>query len=96
MIDVGKRMLEVLGYDVVTAESGHEAIEKFIRAKTEGGNTNKIDLVILDMIMPAMSGEAVFVQLKKTDPEVAVLLSSGYSVSGKATELLTMGCRNFI
>ncbi len=96
IVDVGREMLEILGYDVITAQSGQEAIEKFSRAKTQNGEAKKIDLVILDMIMPSMSGEAVFAELKKADPEVNVLLSSGYSASGRAAELLSMGCRGFI
>jgi PAS domain S-box-containing protein len=96
MIDVGKEMLEVLGYTVITAQSGQEAIEKFTLAQTGKGNLGKIDLVIQDMIMPVMSGDAVFNRLKKIDPDVVVLLSSGYSVYGKAKEMLSHGCNGFI
>jgi PAS domain S-box-containing protein len=96
MIDVGKEMLEVLGYRVITAQSGQEAIEKFTAAQTGKGNKCKIDLVIQDMIMPVMSGDVVFNRLKKIDPGIVVLLSSGYSVYGKAKEMLANGCNGFI
>jgi two-component system, cell cycle sensor histidine kinase and response regulator CckA len=55
-----------------------------------------IDLVILDMIMPAMGGGAVFDALKEIDPHVKVLLSSGYSAKGKARENIDRGCCGFI
>ena len=48
------------------------------------------------MIMPDMSGAETFKQLKAIDPDVCVLLSSGYSLNGQANEILNMGCRGFI
>ncbi|MFP4030448.1 MAG: PAS domain S-box protein [Desulfococcaceae bacterium] len=88
--DVGAEMLATLGFDVVTAASGAEAIDRF----RERGDT--IRLVILDMIMPEMSGERVFEQLRSMDPSVRVLLSSGYSLEGQARAILARGCDGFI
>ncbi len=79
-----------LGYEVMLASSGAEGIELYQRYRSE------IDLVILDMVMPQMDGPRTFDQLKKNDPEVRVLLSSGYSIEGQAAEMLTGGCKGFI
>ena len=54
------------------------------------------DLIILDMIMPDMGGGETFDRLKEIDPGIKVLLSSGYSVDGQATEILDRGCKGFI
>ena len=80
----------MLGYDVLIAHSGIEALEIY------ENNKDKIDLVILDMIMPDMSGGEVFDKLMELDPNVKMLLSSGYSIDGQATEILERGCDAFI
>ncbi|MGD8285540.1 MAG: PAS domain S-box protein [Desulfobacterales bacterium] len=90
IIDVGTRMLNKLGYDVLSAVSGEEAIEVYNQ------NQHKIDLVILDMVMPQISGGEAFDRLRKLNPDVKVILSSGYSIDGQATEILDRGCCAFI
>ena len=90
VIDIGKEILEKLGYTVITAASGTEAMRLFKK------NQKKIDLVILDMIMPDMSGRDTFDNLKACQADVKVLLSSGYSIDGQATEILNSGCKGFI
>ena len=90
IIDVGKESLEVLGYDVVTARSGQEAVEIF---KTKNG---KIDLVILDMIMPGMNGMETFDILKSMNPNIKVILSSGYSAETHSAKIMEQGCSGFI
>ena len=90
IIDVGKESLEILGYDVVTAKSGHEAIEIF---KTKNG---KVDLVILDMIMPGMNGMETFDILKSIKPNIKVILSSGYSAEAHSAKIMEQGCSGFI
>ena len=57
---------------------------------------SEIDLVILDMIMPDMSGGETYDRMKDINPKVKVLLSSGYSINGQATEILNRGCNGFI
>ena len=57
---------------------------------------NEIGMVILDMVMPEVSGSETYDRLKCLNSEVKVLLSSGYSISGKAEELLDRGCNDFI
>lgn len=87
---IGEIMLTEMGYTVLTANNGQAALEIF------SSHAGPIGLVILDMIMPKMSGSAVFEQLKAKDADVRVLLSSGYSINGQASELLEKGCRGFI
>ena len=83
-------MLDKLGYEVLTAMDGDEAIEVY---QTHGA---KINLVILDMVMPRAGGGEVFDRLKQIDPEIKVILCSGYSINGEATEILNRGCSAFI
>ena len=90
ILDVGIELLDELGYTVISAMSGNEAIEVFQNGR------NKIDLIIMDMIMPGMGGGETFDRLKKIDPDIKVLLSSGYSINGQATEILRRGCDGFI
>ena len=90
IIEVSPEMLTELGYEVLTARSGEEALEQFRI------NKNKIDLVILDMIMPGMGGGETYDRLKQIYPKIRVLLSSGYSIDGQATEILKRGCNSFI
>ena len=90
IIDVAQRMLDKLGYKVFTARDGKGAVEIFRKHKEE------IDVIVLDMIMPKMSGGEAFDQIKKIAPEIRVLLSSGYSINGQASEILNRGCNGFI
>ena len=85
-----KEMLEALGYTVLVAESGMEALEMF------GSHRKEIGLVILDMIMPGLSGSETYDRLKEMDSGIRVILSSGYSIEGQAAEILEKGCNAFI
>ncbi len=90
IIDVGQRMLEKLGYETLVAMDGVEAIKSY---KTRG---KEISLVILDMVMPKISGGETFDRLKQINPDIKVILCSGYSIDGQATEILKRGCNAFI
>lgn len=90
ILQVGQPMLESLGYKVMSASDGKTALEIFRRFSGE------IDLVILDVIMPGMSGSAIFDELKNINPQVQVLLASGHSLSGQAEDLMSRGCVGFI
>jgi PAS domain S-box-containing protein len=92
IIDVGQEMLKTLGYEVLIARSGKEAVEVY---KT---NKDKIDMVLLDMIMPDMDGDKTYNKIKEINPIpfTKVLLSSGYSSDGQTTEMLKSGCDGFI
>ena len=90
ILEVSGQMLDKLGYTVLAARSGKEAVQVFKE------KMDKIDLVILDLIMPGMDGRETYRLLKDTKPEVKVLLSSGYSIEGKAVEILDWSCDGFI
>ncbi|MGD8386195.1 MAG: PAS domain S-box protein, partial [Desulfobacteraceae bacterium] len=90
ILSLGKEMLKRLGYEVITASSGEEAL----RVVSEQGSA--IDVVILDMIMPGTGGGEVFDRLREIDPHIRVLLSSGYSVDGNAQAILDRGCNGFL
>jgi CheY-like chemotaxis protein len=90
ILDVGRDMLERMGYRVVTADSGESALSQLSKLNGE------VDLVVLDLIMPGMSGAKVFDKIREWDPTIPVILSSGYSINGQATELLEQGCNGFI
>lgn len=83
-------MLEKLGYQVLLAGNGKQAIDQY------RVNQDKIDLVLLDMVMPTMGGEEAFAALKSINPNVKIILSTGYSMDGKATGLLEGGVLGFI
>jgi PAS domain S-box-containing protein len=90
IIDVGKSLLEKLGYKVVDVNSGENALD-IVRH-----NGSKIDLIILDMIMPGMDGGKTFDRIHDLYPEIPVILSSGYTLAGKAGEMIEKGFNGFI
>jgi two-component system, cell cycle sensor histidine kinase and response regulator CckA len=90
IIDVGIAMLRTLGYTVLSAKDGKSALEIF------NNNKEKINLVILDMIMPVMSGADTYEALKNINPDIKVILSSGYSMEEQALHILERGCNGFI
>ncbi|MBW2708691.1 MAG: PAS domain S-box protein [Deltaproteobacteria bacterium] len=90
IVEVGVCMLEKIGYNVLVARSGEEALKVY--KEKEG----LIDMVVLDMVMPGMGGGETFEGLKRIDRSVKVLLSSGYSINKQATEILNRGCLGFI
>jgi CheY-like chemotaxis protein len=90
ILDVGAAMLKAIGHRVLTAKGGNAGLEAF------SAHRGEIDLVVLDMIMPDLSGREVFARMKAMAPLVRVLLSSGYSIDGQAKEILDSGCRGFI
>ena len=90
ILSVGAELLKHLGYRVFLADGGKAALEKFT------ANAAAIDLVILDLIMPDLGGRETFERLRSISPNVRVLLSSGYSINGEASEILDKGCNGFI
>jgi PAS domain S-box-containing protein len=90
ILTVTREILETLGYRVLSASNGQEAISIY-----QQKNKN-ISLVILDMIMPDLKGSQTYDHLKEINTQVKVLLSSGYSIDGQATQLIEKGCRAFI
>jgi len=90
VLEVGAKMLKKLGYTVIKSPNGRKAIEIYKK------NHGRIDLIILDMIMPDIGGGQAFDRFREINPNAVVLLSSGYSIDGKATEILNRGCSGFI
>ncbi len=88
--DIGRDLLEDLGYTVYLAEDGGRALEVFDRHRDD------ILLVMLDMIMPKMGGKETFLRLREQDPELKVLFCSGFSRDGTGDELLKLGASGFI
>jgi PAS domain S-box-containing protein len=90
VMEVNKELLETMGYTLYAAGSGQDGLAVYMEKK------DNIDLVILDMIMPGISGGATFDRLREINPDVKVLLSSGYSLTGEAQEIMDRGCNGFI
>jgi len=90
IISVGRKILTSLGYSVIVADGGQAAIDLFLE------QSKRIDLVILDYVMPSLGGREVFEAMKQIRPDVKVLLSSGYSSTDQVAALIEKGCRGFI
>jgi PAS domain S-box-containing protein len=90
VLDVSVKMLQKLGYTVLAAKNGEEAIGLYKEKQ------DTIDLVILDMILPEIGGGEVYDAIKEIKPDVRVLLASGYSVDSQAKQILSRGCNGFI
>ncbi|MFP4475746.1 MAG: PAS domain S-box protein [Desulfatibacillaceae bacterium] len=90
ILETTRDMIKALGYRVICAESGSQALEIY---RDRG---REIDIVILDLVMPEMGGDQVYRELKAFDPGVRVLLSSGYSQDGAATSTVLRECDGFI
>jgi PAS domain S-box-containing protein len=87
---VGEDLLKAMGYQVLIAKDGKEAVEIYEKKLDE------IDVVLLDMVMPNMDGGKAYDRMKEINSNVKVLLSSGFSIDGEATEILERGCNGFI
>jgi CheY-like chemotaxis protein len=90
ILEVGQELLEAMGYRVFTARDGEEGVD-VLKA-----HSDEIELVLLDMVMPNMGGGEAYDRMREIKPDVSVLLSSGFSVDGEATEILERGCNGFI
>ncbi|MDJ0765790.1 MAG: response regulator [Myxococcota bacterium] len=85
-----ERLLKKLGYRVLLASDGKVCVQEYKERKDD------ISLVILDLMMPTMDGEETYRELQKIDPNVRVLLTSGFSKSDKANRMLNAGALGFI
>ena len=90
VLDVGAQLLSRLGYSVLTANSGSEAIDLYEQHK------DQVQLIILDLCMPDMDGKQTYLYLKGMNPCAKVLLTTGLSMDGAAKEMLACGCQGFI
>lgn len=87
---VAKAILESVGLKVLTADNGEHAIRVFREAGYD------IDVVLMDMTMPHMNGEDAFARLREIDPEVRVVMASGYSQHGATSHVTSKNLAGFI
>ncbi len=90
LLDLTREILEGLGYEVLTAEGPIEGLKVYRERFSE------IDLVILDMLMPEMTGADVYPLLKEINPDVTVLLATGLSIGEKVDDMVSMGVNNVV
>ena len=90
LVKLFRQILEMLGYRVLEAKNGKEAVEI---AKTFDG---RIDLALLDIKLPDMSGNQVYPLIMEARPQLKVVVCSGYSIHGPAQEILDAGAEGFI
>jgi len=88
--DVACAMLNEFGFEVISAADGREAVELY---RVQGG---RIDLVLMDLNMPNLNGEEAFHELRGMDPQVRVILSSGFSEQEVTRKFLGKGLAGFI
>lgn len=90
LLELTKEILEGLGYHVITAEGALEGIRVFKERYQE------IALVILDMLMPEMTGNEVFPVLKNINTAVPVILATGLSVGEKVDDMISLGVNDVV
>ncbi len=90
MREMARNILIECGYTPLTAKNGEQGIAIFKQEHS------RIRMVLLDMVMPRMSGRETFMAIKKVAPEVRVLLTSGFKKNQEVEELLKLGVKDFI
>jgi two-component system cell cycle sensor histidine kinase/response regulator CckA len=90
VLAVSKTILESLGYKVYGVKNGEEAVALYREKKDE------VDLIVLDMIMPGLSGAETFDRIRELNPAAKIILSSGYSLNSQAQQIMNKGCQGFI
>jgi len=90
VLAVSREIFESLGYSVYAVKNGEEAITLYKQKK------DKIDLIVLDMIMPGLSGSETFDRIRVLNPSSKIILSSGYSLNSQAQQIMDKGCNGFI
>ena len=88
--ELGMTILAGQGYQVLSAETGEEALAVYGQSGTE------IDLIVLDISMPGMGGHKCLKELLKFDPEAKVIITSGYSRNGRLKDVIAGGAVGFI
>jgi signal transduction histidine kinase/ActR/RegA family two-component response regulator len=90
MRELSQEILAECGYQVLLAENGEEGVDVFRKEH------DRIDMVLLDMVMPKKSGKEAFIEMKKIDPNVKVLLASGFRKDDRVEEIIKLGLTGFI
>lgn len=90
VVEITKDLLYDLGYKIYSSTEGYDAVECY------KNNWKDIDIVVLDIVMPGLSGREIFVKMKEINPNIKVIVSSGYSIDGEAAKILEAGAIKFI
>lgn len=90
LVNLGKEMLESLGYGVVTRTSSLEALETFRK------QPGRFDVVVTDMTMPSMTGDALAMELLKVRSDIPVVLCTGFSAKISEEKVKALGIRGFV
>jgi DNA-binding NtrC family response regulator len=90
LCDIGSQILTRAGYTVLTATNGRDALDLYRNQRSD------ISLVLLDLIMPGMGGKECFQELVNINPQVRVILSSGFLSNGTTEEARVFGVRGFV
>ena len=90
MLQITEDILSRLGYDPITAANGKSGIEAYEKCK------DKAAIVILDLMLPDLGGDEVFDELRKINPDINVLLVSGFKRDPRIADLLIRGCDGFL
>lgn len=88
--ELGKRILEEFGYEVILAQDGESALEIY---QARGQD---ISLVVLDLIMPGMGGRHCLGKLLEVNPSAKILIASGYALNGETKKVIDAGARGFV
>ena len=87
---MGRHLLERLGFEVIVAADGREAVDLFAQQRSQ------IRLVMLDMTMPHLDGEACYRELRRIDAGVKVIMTSGYNEQDVISRFVGKGLAGFV
>jgi len=88
--ELGVELLTDVGYEVFTATDGEGALQLYRKEQ------QRIDLVILDLVIPGMGGKKCYEEILKINPQAKILIVSGYSVNGPGKEAMEAGAKGFV
>ncbi len=88
--NIATQFFKIMGYNFTICKNGAEALEIYRKS------WQNIDLVFLDMIMPVMNGKDAFAAMKKINPDIVALITSGYSMDEEAQGIIEQGVKGFI
>ena len=88
--ELGVELLTDVGYEVLTAIDGESALQLYRKEQ------KRIDLVILDLVIPGMGGKKCYEEILKINPQAKILIVSGYSVNGPGKEAMEAGAKGFV
>ncbi|MBC8228246.1 response regulator [bacterium] len=86
-------ILEVANYKVTTAQNGQEALNRVLEAKN---SDNEIELLILDIQMPCLTGMELIDELNRLDINIPILVITGYGNNKLSIELMRKGCSEYL